>query len=186
MEFHDFAIGRDLSWACNWAMSASQSHAFIRLMESGRFKMPVAPMAPGSIKRSASNSSSKTAANSHRLHPPRVELGDQGTIAGLADDEAWGDTITGSGGFAACAWCDHNDYLVLLHQVVKHSQDVSSREALFDILDDIAAEALDGDRCAVFTHQRQLGAVATTSAACARVLARPPLPAPCCARSAAR
>jgi DNA-binding NtrC family response regulator len=39
----------------------------------------------------------------------------------------------------------HNTYLVLLHQLV-----VRSRDELFGLLDDAAAEVLDGDRCAVF------------------------------------
>jgi DNA-binding NtrC family response regulator len=64
-----------------------------------------------------------------------------------------------------------NAYLVLLHQIVVKSHQTRGREALFELLDDTAAEALDGDRCAVFlpspkepgwtlwpTHERRLRA----------------------------
>ncbi|MFW5750222.1 MAG: sigma 54-interacting transcriptional regulator [Planctomycetota bacterium] len=43
-----------------------------------------------------------------------------------------------------------NEYLMMLHQVVRRSNACSARDELFDLLDDIAAEALEGDRCAVF------------------------------------
>ena len=44
----------------------------------------------------------------------------------------------------------HNSYLVLLHQLVEKSRAAHSRDELFSLLDDAAAEVLDGDRCAVF------------------------------------
>ncbi len=44
----------------------------------------------------------------------------------------------------------HNAYLVLLHQLVERSRGARSRDALFSLLDDTAAEVLDGDRVAVF------------------------------------
>lgn len=44
----------------------------------------------------------------------------------------------------------HNAYLVLLHQLVERSRTAHSRDDLFVLLDDAAAEILDGDRCAVF------------------------------------
>lgn len=44
----------------------------------------------------------------------------------------------------------HNRYLALLHQVVVRCASASNREALFELLDDIAADALELDRCAVF------------------------------------
>lgn len=44
----------------------------------------------------------------------------------------------------------HNSYLVLLHQLVERSRAARSRDELFNLLDDAAAEVLDGDRCAVF------------------------------------
>ncbi len=44
----------------------------------------------------------------------------------------------------------HNTYLVLLHQLVEKSRAAKSRDALFSLLDEAAAEVLDGDRCAVF------------------------------------
>ena len=44
----------------------------------------------------------------------------------------------------------HNAYLVLLHQLVERSRKAHSRDELFSLLDDAAAEILDGDRCAVF------------------------------------
>ena len=44
----------------------------------------------------------------------------------------------------------HNTYLVLLHQLVEKSRAAKSRDGLFALLDDAAAEVLDGDRCAVF------------------------------------
>ena len=43
-----------------------------------------------------------------------------------------------------------NTYLVLLHQVVLGSQEAHDREDLFELIDDIAADALEGDRCAIF------------------------------------
>jgi two-component system, NtrC family, response regulator HydG len=62
-----------------------------------------------------------------------------------------------------------NAYLALLHQLVLQSNDVSSRDELFELLDESAADVLDGDRCAVFlpspgdwqlwpTHERRLRA----------------------------
>jgi two-component system, NtrC family, response regulator HydG len=66
-----------------------------------------------------------------------------------------------------------NAYLVLLHQLIKRSHAATSRDALFELLDDAAAEILEGDRCAVFlpspdeamcgwmlwpTHERRLRA----------------------------
>jgi transcriptional regulator with GAF, ATPase, and Fis domain len=41
-------------------------------------------------------------------------------------------------------------YLALLHQIVLQSNAARSRDELFELLDDAAAEALEGDRCAVF------------------------------------
>lgn len=43
-----------------------------------------------------------------------------------------------------------NAYLVLLHHLIKRSNSAPDREALFELLDDAAAEVLEGDRCAVF------------------------------------
>jgi DNA-binding NtrC family response regulator len=66
-----------------------------------------------------------------------------------------------------------NSYLVLLHQLIRRSHQATSRDALFELLDDAAAEILEGDRCAVFlpapdsamcgwmlwpTHERRLRA----------------------------
>ncbi len=66
-----------------------------------------------------------------------------------------------------------NSYLVLLHQLIRRSNEATSRDALFELLDDAAAEILEGDRCAVFlpspddvmcgwmlwpTHERRLRA----------------------------
>ena len=39
---------------------------------------------------------------------------------------------------------------MLLHQIVLGSQKLSDREALFELIDDVAADALEGDRCAIF------------------------------------
>ena len=52
----------------------------------------------------------------------------------------------------------HNTYLVLLHQLIEKSRTATSRDGLFSLLDEAAAEVLDGDRCAVF-----LPAAAATS-----------------------
>ncbi len=43
-----------------------------------------------------------------------------------------------------------NAYLVLLHQLVVRAAEAQGRDQLFELLDDAAAEALEGDRCAVF------------------------------------
>lgn len=43
-----------------------------------------------------------------------------------------------------------SNYLVLLHQLVLKSAQARTRDQLFELLDDAAAEVLDGDRCAVF------------------------------------
>ncbi|MBA3686393.1 MAG: sigma 54-interacting transcriptional regulator, partial [Planctomycetes bacterium] len=43
-----------------------------------------------------------------------------------------------------------NAYLVLLHQIVMRASEARSRDELFELLDDAAADALEGDRCAVF------------------------------------
>ncbi len=66
-----------------------------------------------------------------------------------------------------------NTYLVLLHQLVLRSNKATGRDQLFELLDDAAAEVLEGDRCAVFlpspsgehggwvlwpTHERRLRA----------------------------
>ncbi|MHC5067535.1 MAG: FHA domain-containing protein, partial [Planctomycetota bacterium] len=65
---------------------------------------------------------------------------------------------------------DHDSgYLALLSNVVHRANQATSRSALFDVVDDAAADALDGDRCAVFlptddgwspwpAHQRRLRA----------------------------
>ena len=38
----------------------------------------------------------------------------------------------------------------MLHQLVLRSQHCTSRDQLFDVVDDVTADALEGDRCAVF------------------------------------
>ena len=43
-----------------------------------------------------------------------------------------------------------NAYLVLLHRLVMRVNKATSRDQLFEVLDDAAAEILEGDRCAVF------------------------------------
>ncbi len=43
-----------------------------------------------------------------------------------------------------------NGYLAVLHQIVLRAGNLRSRDALFELLDETAAEALEGDRCAVF------------------------------------
>ncbi|HYE08374.1 MAG TPA: sigma 54-interacting transcriptional regulator [Planctomycetota bacterium] len=62
-----------------------------------------------------------------------------------------------------------NAFLVLLHQIVLEAAKTKTRDELFELLDDAAADALEGDRCAVFlptpdgwtlwpTHERRLRA----------------------------
>jgi transcriptional regulator with GAF, ATPase, and Fis domain len=43
-----------------------------------------------------------------------------------------------------------NTYLVLLHRLVLAANKATTRDQLFEVLDDAAAEVLEGDRCAVF------------------------------------
>ena len=43
-----------------------------------------------------------------------------------------------------------NEYLLMLYEVVQRANEANTREGVFEILDDIAAEVLEGDRCAVF------------------------------------
>ncbi len=43
-----------------------------------------------------------------------------------------------------------NLYLALLQEIIVESGNAQDRNELFDLVDDIAAEALEGDRCAVF------------------------------------
>ena len=74
---------------------------------------------------------------------------------------SWGDQISGLDGDSALLSPHlHDDqavnrYLVLLHHFVRHSSDAHTREALFNLLDDLAADALEGDRIAVFLPDAQ-------------------------------
>ena len=43
-----------------------------------------------------------------------------------------------------------NAFLGLLHRIVTRSNEATTRDELFEVLDDTAAEVLEGDRCAVF------------------------------------
>jgi two-component system response regulator HydG len=43
-----------------------------------------------------------------------------------------------------------NAYLLLLHGIIERSRATRGRDQLFELLDDAAAEVLEGDRCAVF------------------------------------
>src|SRR5947209_19116304 len=62
-----------------------------------------------------------------------------------------------------------NAFLALLHHIVGKAAQARTRDELFELLDDAAADALEGDRCAVFlptpddwtlwpTHERRLRA----------------------------
>ena len=42
-----------------------------------------------------------------------------------------------------------NAYLILLHQMIERTRECQGRDQLFDLVDDAAAEVLEGDRCAV-------------------------------------
>ena len=56
-----------------------------------------------------------------------------------------------------------HDCLVLLHEVVLRSHEAKTRDELFEILDDSAADALEGDRCGrLFANTHRLGLMATT------------------------
>ncbi|NRA39508.1 MAG: sigma-54-dependent Fis family transcriptional regulator [Planctomycetes bacterium] len=79
------------------------------------------------------------------------------TIAYDDNDKEW--AVKGLGGssalFASSVIQDPSireahDCLVLLHEVVLGSHKAKTRDELFEILDDVAAESLEGDRCAVF------------------------------------
>ena len=55
-----------------------------------------------------------------------------------------------------------NEYLILLHQVVLRSNEADNRETLFEVLDDVAADALGGGSLrGVPADARRLGIVAT-------------------------
>ena len=43
-----------------------------------------------------------------------------------------------------------NNYLIMLQEIITQSGHAADRNELFDLIDDVAAEALEGDRCAVF------------------------------------
>jgi DNA-binding NtrC family response regulator len=81
----------------------------------------------------------------------------------IADQDAWADptAIQGLGPQGTvlftpsptddlAALTRANAYLVLLHHLILRSHEAGDREALFELLDDAAAEVLEGDRCAVF------------------------------------
>lgn len=81
----------------------------------------------------------------------------------MADQDAWADptAIQGLGPQGTvlftpsptddlAALTRANAYLVLLHHLILRSHEAGDREALFELLDDTAAEVLEGDRCAVF------------------------------------
>jgi DNA-binding NtrC family response regulator len=70
--------------------------------------------------------------------PTRIET--------LAEDSSF---LTGEHGNQA-ELARANRYLALLYRIVLRSGQCESRDDLFDLLDDIAADALEGDRCAVF------------------------------------
>lgn len=161
VEVHeDLSIGRDASCGVQLGdVKASRKHAYIRLHEN-QWQIQDAGSANGTwVGKQKCKQGNLQDGSEFRIGSTvlRFELSQHGQVAGLEDDDAWGDTITGleesqllsrqhgEGDLAAS-----NDYLVLLHEVVRRSHTATDREELFDILDDIAAEALDGDRCAVF------------------------------------
>jgi len=72
-------------------------------------------------------------------------------LASVGGETVLGLDKTHTSGLLQIAGADRvNAYLALLHHIVLQSNGARGRDELFDILDDVAAEALEGDRVAVF------------------------------------
>jgi len=81
-------------------------------------------------------------------NPMDGEWSDPASIQGLDQHETVLFTKDRDGDAQALART--NAYLVLLHHLIRRSNAAPDRDALFELLDDAAAEVLEGDRCAVF------------------------------------
>lgn len=79
---------------------------------------------------------------------PAEEWADPSRLQGL--DQAKTVLFTSTPAGDAETLARTNAYLVLLHHLIRRSNAAQDRDALFELLDDAAAEVLDGDRCAVF------------------------------------
>ena len=90
-----------------------------------------------------------TPTNPEEPHPGPL-VGPRERIEGLAQSDS--DRLRRNPGTEASIadLARQNAYLVLLHRIVERSRDCHSRDDVFELLDDAAAEALEGDRCAVF------------------------------------
>ena len=77
-----------------------------------------------------------------------------------------------------------NAYLVLLHQLVLRATEAKNRDQLFELLDDAAADVLEGDRCAVFLPTPDAWSLWPTHERRVRASAPRPLRARCWPRSA--
>jgi DNA-binding NtrC family response regulator len=103
------------------------------------------------------------------VDPVDGEWSDPASIQGL--DQHKTVLFTPAEGADANTLARTNAYLVLLHHLIRRSNVAPDRDSLFELLDDAAAEILEGDRCAVFlptdsangwtlwpTHERRLRA----------------------------
>ncbi len=77
-----------------------------------------------------------------------VDVTDPAQLEGLEDEHP---SLLAAPGTATAVPLERaNAYLVLLHQIVLKSNAARGRNEIFELLDEAAAEALEGDRCAVF------------------------------------
>ncbi|MBA2480549.1 MAG: sigma 54-interacting transcriptional regulator [Planctomycetes bacterium] len=154
-------IGRDAGNAVRIGdVKSSRVHAEIACVD-GQYRLTDLGSSNGTW-RGEDRISSAPLADGYVFRIGKTQLRFESVLAG--DDAAWVDParLEGLGdqpsallsvpakSAAASGIARANAYLALLHQVVQKSHVASGRDELFELLDDVAADALEGDRCAVF------------------------------------